>query len=130
MNAGSWRLKRVLVIDDEPEVLQAIAEVLRLSGFEVLTCPSGNGASELISEHSIDLLITDLVMPEEDGIQLIRRVKKAHPQLKVIAMSGVFGVEVLEAARRLGASATLAKPMRVTELLDCIRGIEGAGLRG
>jgi DNA-binding response OmpR family regulator len=122
--------QRILVIDDEPEVLKALATVLEQSGFDVFTAKSGREATAKISEHPIDLLITDLNMPDEDGFEIILRLKKDYARLKIIAMSGAFGPEIMAMARRLGADATLSKPLTGTELLDCIRklsGVERAG---
>ena len=77
----------------------------------------------MILKHPIDLLITDINMLDEDGIEIIRRLKKDHRQLKVIAMSGAFGPNIMTVAQKLGADATLSKPMTATQLLDCIRKI-------
>jgi len=114
-------LKRILVIDDEPALLKAMATVLAESGFHVFTAKSGKEATAKVLEHPIDLLITDLNMPDEDGIEIIRRLKKDRPQLKVIAMSGAFGPNIMTVAQKLGADATLNKPITVAKLLDCIR---------
>jgi CheY-like chemotaxis protein len=75
----------------------------------------------MVSDLSIDLLITDLGMPDEDGIEIIRRMRNEYPQLKIIAISGAFGIEVLEAARLLGAHAALSKPVTLAKLRACIR---------
>jgi YesN/AraC family two-component response regulator len=87
----------------------------------VSTAQSGREATAKILEHPVDLLITDLNMPDEDGIEVIQRLKKDHPQLKAIAMSGAFGPNIMTIARKLGADATLSKPMTAAKLLDCIR---------
>ncbi|HEY4363360.1 MAG TPA: response regulator [Bryobacteraceae bacterium] len=116
-------IKRVLVVDDHPGVLNALADALKLLGFEVFTATSGRGISEIVSASSIDLLITDLGMPDEDGIEIVRRMRLEYPELKIIVVSGTFGLEMFKAARLLGANATLSKPVRVAELRDCIRRI-------
>jgi len=111
------RFQRILLIDDEPALLKALEQ----SGFRVFTARSGREATAKISEHPVDLLITDLNMPDEDGIEIIRRLRKNHPQLKVIAMSGTFGPNIMTIAQKLGADATLSKPMTAAQLLECIR---------
>jgi DNA-binding NtrC family response regulator len=118
------QLQRVLIVDDERAILRALAAILEDSGFQVFTAESGRQATAILSEHPIDLLITDLSMPDEDGIELVRRLKKDHPTLKLITMSGTFGPDLLKAAQFLGANATLTKPMTVAQLLDCIRRLE------
>jgi CheY-like chemotaxis protein len=115
------QIERVLVVDDHPEVLKAVAEALKVSGFQVFTASNGQAVSAMVSDLTIDLLITDLGMPDEDGIEIIRRMRTEYPQLKIIAISGAFGMEVLRAAKLLGAHATLSKPVTVAGLRDCIR---------
>jgi DNA-binding response OmpR family regulator len=115
------QIRRVLVVDDDPSVLKALTEALRVSGFEVFTAADGRAVSAMVSALSIELLITDLGMPDEDGIEIIRRMRTEYSQLKIIAISGAFGAEVFKAARLLGANATLRKPATLAALRDCIR---------
>jgi two-component system, OmpR family, KDP operon response regulator KdpE len=117
-------MRRVLVVDDEPALLKAIATILEGAGFQVFTAGNGREARVKASEHHIDLLITDLGMPDEDGIELVRRLKAEGRNLKIIAMSGTYGPDLLKAARLLGADATLSKPMTASQLLDCIHRLD------
>lgn len=82
----------------------------------------GEAAISLCKGRTIDLLITDLVMPEKEGIQTIQHFKKALPQSKIIAMSGADPT-FLEAAFLLGAHKVLHKPIRSAELLDAVRAV-------
>jgi len=116
--------QHVLIVDDERALLKALAMVLEEAGFQVFTAESGRQATAILSEHQIDLLITDLSMPDEDGIELVRRLKKEHRDLKVITMSGTFGPDLLKAAQFLGADATLSKPMTAAQLLHCIHTLD------
>src|SRR5689334_7952617 len=118
------QIQRVLVVDDEPALLQAVVTILEGTGFQVFTAKNGKEARAKASEHQIDLLITDLGMPEEDGIELVRRLKSERSGLRIIAMSGTFGPDLLKAARLLGANSTLSKPMTASQLLDCIHKLE------
>ena len=103
-----------------------LREILERSGFQVRLARDGREAREVAQKHPIDIVITDLVMPEEEGLEMIRAVRKDHPGLKIIAMSGAFGAETLNAARLLdaasllGADATLAKPITEETLFQCI----------
>ena len=115
------RIRRVLVVDDEPALLKAIATILQGA---VFTAKNGREARAMASEHQIDLLITDLGMPDEDGIELVRRLKAEGRELRIIAMSGTFGPDLLKAARLLGADSTLSKPMTASQLLDCIHKLD------
>lgn len=112
--------RRVLVVDDERAVRETLAAQLLESGFEVHTAEGGQEARSIIRRFPIDLMLTDLVMPAEEGIELIRDLRKRHPRLKIVAMSGAFGAEVLDAAQRLGADAALAKPVSGETLRSCI----------
>ena len=84
------------------------------------TWANGRQARALMEKHQIDIVITDLVMPEEEGIETIIAIKKAHPTVKIVAMSGAFGCEMLAGAQLLGAQATLAKPLSVETVLACL----------
>jgi DNA-binding NarL/FixJ family response regulator len=87
---------------------------------------AGNGrqAMQQITQNAdIDLMITDLVMPEQEGIETIRMVRKVRPDLKVIAMSGAAGGSYLGSATMLGASASLQKPFSTGELLRTVRDV-------
>ncbi len=112
--------RKVLVVDDERAVRDTLAAQLLESGFDVHTAEDGQEARTIIRRFPIDLMLTDLVMPSEEGIELIRDLRKRHPRLKIVAMSGAFGAEVLDAAQRLGADAALAKPIRTDALRSCI----------
>jgi CheY-like chemotaxis protein len=114
------RPRSVLVIDDELPVRDLIGSILESLGFEVFVAASGQEARHRIKTHPIDVVITDLVMPEEEGIEIIRGLRKSHPALKIVAMSGAFGSEVLHAASRLGAHATLSKPLTIEKVRRCI----------
>ena len=117
-------MRRVLVVDDEPALLKAVAAILEGAGFQVFTAANGREARAKASEHQIDLLITDLGMPDEDGIELVRRLKAEGRDLRIIAMSGTYGPDLLKAAKLLGADSTLSKPMTASQLLDCIHKLD------
>ena len=116
-------VRKVLVVDDEPAIRELLAEILNGSGFEAFTASDGRDAREFIRKHPVDLIITDLAMEGEEGIELIRALRKENPQVKIIAISGTFGVDVLTAARALGADATLTKPVSQATLLRSIEAL-------
>jgi len=82
-------VKRILIIDDEQIVLEVLRKILELEGYEVVTAANGDEGLELFSQKPFDLVITDMVMPEKDGLQTILDLRKEDPDLAVIAMSGV-----------------------------------------
>jgi DNA-binding response OmpR family regulator len=101
----------------------AEAERNRDSGFETIMARDGRQARELLRQNPVDLIVTDLGMEGEEGIELIRALRKEYPQVKIIAISGTFGVDVLAADRALGADATLTKPVSQATLLRSIEAL-------
>jgi two-component system, cell cycle sensor histidine kinase and response regulator CckA len=119
---GRKRAKgRVLIVDDESSVRRLLATVLHEDGFDVVEASNGKEALAVVENEQIDLLLTDLVMPEKEGLETIRELKRLRPQLKSIAMSGAFGGRFLEIAKLFGARATIAKPIAPAELLEIVR---------
>ena len=116
-------MARILVIDDETEMRSLLRAVLEQAGHEVLDAADGNAASELCRGGSVDLIITDLLMPVQDGLEVIVEMKRERPDIKVIAVSGggrAGQLDLLPAARQLGAARTFEKPFSTRELLDAI----------
>jgi len=116
-------MARVLLVDDDEMVRYALAKALRRAGHEVREAASGAGVLEQLRSDAIDILVTDLVMPDEEGIGLIRELRAAGEGLPIIAISGggrVSGEQYLRMASRLGASATLSKPFDHRELIELI----------
>jgi CheY-like chemotaxis protein len=119
----------ILLIDDDDDVRTATALMLERAGHEVTTLPNGRDALARCRETSFDVVITDLVMPEQEGIETIRTLRSENPDLSIIAISGgggyASGSEYLRTARMLGADATFEKPVppdrlqtAVEDLLD------------
>lgn len=114
------RQRTVLIVDDEPEVRQLFTYVLSGAGFHVLTAANGCEAIESVRNRSVDLVLCDLVMPEKEGLETIQQLRASHPGMKVVAVSGAFGGSFLKAARLMGASATLSKPVSPEKLVQTI----------
>jgi CheY-like chemotaxis protein len=110
----------VLVVDDDPGVRDVIRSMLEASGYSVLLAENGKEAMRLLKTERADLILTDLVMPEQEGIETIKALRREYPDLKVIAMSGAFGGDYLRIAAYLGAHATLAKPIQMETLLRLV----------
>lgn len=108
---------RVLVVDDHPQVLRFIEIDLRLRGFEVVTTSSGTEAVELVKSARPDIVLLDIVMPEVDGLEVLRKLRK-FTQLPVIAFSASQGN--CDDAMRLGANCFMAKPFQPDEMADRI----------
>jgi CheY-like chemotaxis protein len=110
----------VLVVDDEPGIRNLLRKVLTGVGYRVLEAENGRQAIQRVMGSDVDLVITDLVMPEQEGIETIQIMRRALPKLKIIAMSGRFTGSLLRVANFLGAQASLAKPIEPDELLDAV----------
>jgi CheY-like chemotaxis protein len=112
----------ILIVDDDETGRRIIAEVLATAGYEVAEAANGREALKLLAERPTDLLLTEIVMPEREGLQLIQDVRKLHPETRIVAMSGNLRAgNYLSIARVLGASQTLRKPLAVSELLRSLR---------
>jgi DNA-binding response OmpR family regulator len=114
-------IRSVLVVDDDRSIRQLLTRVLDEAGYDVISAADGSEAMVIARHAAFDLVITDLAMPETDGIELIRNFRAEYPGIRIIAISGAFSSEIMEAARLLGAAATLRKPLMADELLNCIR---------
>ena len=115
-------MANILVIDDDPSILRIARLVLEAAGHSVVVYTDGRGGIEHINREAPDLLITDIFMPEMEGLETIRLARDIRSELPIIAMSGVYfeGGDYLEIAAKFGAVATLKKPFRPAELLDLV----------
>ena len=113
--------QRILLTDDSEQLRLSVASILVEAGFEVVAARNGNEALAQVKTpgQQFDLLITDLNMPDMDGLQLLTEVKRVDPNLPVIAISGSFSGRLLRFADTFGV-ATLAKPFKRGPLLDLV----------
>lgn len=108
---------RVLIVDDQPAILSLVERILRPEGYAVLTAADGVEALKVVEEEFPDLVLMDIRMPKLDGIEALKRLKKTHPAIPVIMMSG-YGEERLSVeAMKLGARGYLKVPFDHDELL-------------
>jgi CheY-like chemotaxis protein len=114
------RVETIVVADDEPGVRSFLSKILAGAGYRVLEAKNGREAIQHVETSGAELVITDLAMPEQEGIETIQRLHRALPQLKIIAISGQFAGPLLQATERLGAQASLAKPIQADELLQVV----------
>jgi two-component system, chemotaxis family, chemotaxis protein CheY len=117
-------MKRILVIDDEDGIRRAVRTVLERAGYRVREARSGLDALRLWHEEASDLIITDIHMPEMNGLEVIRELNALSPHLPIIAVSGsgeVASRDLLTDAGLSGPIRTLDKPFKITELLECVR---------
>ena len=119
-------MARILIIDDEPQIRSMLKLMLEREGYEVVEAPDGVAGIKVYRQNPADLIITDLIMPNKDGIGMIIDLKKEFPEVKIIAMSG-GGLNkpdgYLKGAKKLGASCTLTKPIDREEILRVVAAI-------
>jgi CheY-like chemotaxis protein len=119
-------MARVLIIDDDPLVLNMLRQVLEGADHTVVEAPNGVVALRLWREKPADLIITDILMPEKDGLEVIRELRRDYPKAKVIALSGGsrrINFDALDVARRFGAVRTLEKPFELKDLLKTVEAV-------
>lgn len=121
-------MKKILVVDDEIGMRQMLEDLLD-ANYEVTLAENGRKAMDLLAKTSFDLMITDLVMPEMNGIDLVMAVKQKNPGQKVIAMSGGGGIsghfDYLPVVQLLGADKIFAKPFQLQEFMAAVKLILG-----
>lgn len=113
----------LLVVDDDPEVLQLLTSVFNDSRYVVRTADNGRIAVEMMREAAPDVVITDLAMPEQEGLETIRQIRSLFPSTRVVAMSGAFQGSFLKIAELLGAHAVVPKPVDVEKLRETIQNL-------
>jgi CheY-like chemotaxis protein len=117
-------MARILIIDDESQIRSMLRLMLERVGYEIAEAPDGIEGIRQYRENPADLIITDLIMPNKDGIGMIIDLKKEFPKVKIIAMSG-GGVNrpegYLDGAKKLGATRTLTKPIDREEMLKAVK---------
>ena len=117
-------MRKILIIDDEPYILLMLKKMLERAGYEVDLASNGREAMEIFEKNSADLVITDIIMPDKEGLELILEMKKQTPDLKIIAMSGggrISPESYLECARHFGAEKVFQKPFKQKDLVHAVR---------
>ena len=116
-------MARVLVVDDDDLLRETVVLTLERARHTVHRASDGLKVLEMLDRESVDVVVSDIVMPEVDGIGLILAMRKRHPKLKVVAMSGggrTRNMDFLRMAKALGAHITLPKPFTPGQLLEAV----------
>lgn len=119
-------MQKILIIEDDAAIRKMLKKFFEKDSYEVFTADNGNLGISLYKERLPDLVITDLIMPEKEGLETIRELKKITPEIKIIAVSG-GGIShpklYLGLAEKLGAVRTFAKPFDKNELVSAVKEI-------
>ncbi|MFV0422203.1 response regulator [Oleidesulfovibrio sp.] len=122
---------KILVVDDDTVTVSMLEALLQDEGHEVVTAFDGRDVQKCLQGGALDLVITDIFMPEQDGLVTIARLREEHPSLRVIAISGgassLGKVDALRAAQLMGADAVLAKPLQADQVLRVVETVANKG---
>lgn len=113
-------MKRILLIDDDPSVRRVIRRLLESDGYQVLDAADGEIGLEMYRQEPVDLVITDVVMPNVYGLEVIRQLRRESSEVRIIAITG-YAPSRLTLARELGADLTLTKPVEMADLLKAVQ---------
>jgi CheY-like chemotaxis protein len=117
-------LAQILVIDDEPQVRRLLSHILERAGHAVVEASDGMEGLTAARARRPDLVVTDILMPNKEGIETIRELRREVPKLPILVISGDPGSALyLEMAKLLGAHAALTKPFRASDLLKAVEGL-------
>lgn len=117
-------MARILVIDDDEQIRSMLRQMLERAGHHVFLASNGIEGIRLYRQEPTDLIITDIIMPEKEGLQTIRELRREFPALKVIAISGggaKGNMDFLPAAKMFGAKRIITKPFKTRVMLNTVR---------
>ena len=119
-------MKKILVIDDDDLIRKSVCKVLQLEPYDVHSVSDGDSAFEYLNQKRVDIVITDIYMPDKDGFEIIDELHTKFPEVKIIAMTGgvdhLFDPETaLDMAERSGAHYLIRKPCRGKEILKAVK---------
>jgi DNA-binding response OmpR family regulator len=124
-------MKRILIIDDDADIRRTVAETFRQAGFEVVTAGDGKQGMALFRSQAFELVITDLIMPRQDGFQTIKSIRRLQPDLRIIAISGgepaVTAKYLKAVAQHTAVTRVLIKPFTMDQLLETANNLLSGG---
>ena len=107
----------ILVVDDNPPMTNSLADILRANGYDVYTAFSGSEAIDILKDHPIDILLTDIRMPDMNGVELFQATREAHPDMVTFLMTAYSTDDVLQEGLKEGIKTVLTKPLNIDFLL-------------
>jgi len=129
-------MAKILLIDDELDIRDSVAAVLERDGCEVTAAENATDGLQALSDQEFDAILTDIIMPDFDGVEAIKRIRKSNPTVKIIAISGggniglpsykpeaITTTAYLQAATEAGADAVLTKPFGSNDIIQTVRSV-------
>ena len=114
-------MTRIMLVDDDRELLGIYEKIFRLNNFDVITCESGTKALEYIKEKNVAVVISDIIMPKMDGMELLHEIKRIAPQIEVIMLTAEGSIPGAVDAVKDGAFSYFVKPADVEELISSVK---------
>ncbi|WP_456474133.1 response regulator [Candidatus Pyrohabitans sp.] len=114
-------MARILIVDDDPQICETLAEILSDEGFEVEYVLSGEEALQRIDSRYYDVVITDLLLPKIDGMEILTHVRRVKPKMQVIMITAFATIENAVEAMKRGANDYIAKPFKINEIQSAIK---------
>lgn len=110
-------MKKILLVDDDEDVRDLVERTLTDAGFEVVSAETGEVCLGLMVQEAPDMLLLDLIMPDMDGFEIMRAVRKSHPEVPVVVLSGYIEKETEEIIEGLGGTSFIRKPFSCNDLV-------------
>ena len=111
-------LCKVLVVDDDPSMASSLADILDVKGYEVHAAGCGAEALQMLRDHPVDVMLTDVRMPDMNGVELYRATRKTHPNLRTFLMTAYSEDEIIQKGLAEGIKTVFSKPMDIDLLVS------------
>ena len=116
----SMAMSRILVVDDDRHIRNMLLRIFEGQGYDVSLAENGKHGLEVLAEQDVDLIVSDILMPEKDGLEMISTVKELYPDIKIVAMSGgghIGSENYLRLAQHMGAERTIQKVIMCEDII-------------
>jgi len=108
----------ILVVDDDPSMASSLTEILDIKGFEVRAANSGAEALQILRDHPVDVMLTDVRMPDMNGVELYRATRKTHPNLRTFLMTAYAADDIIQKGMAEGIKTVFSKPVDINLLIS------------
>lgn len=114
----------ILVVDDNPPMAKTLSDILTIKGYEVHTAFSGAEALDILANNEVHILLTDVIMPDMDGVTLYRQTRKSHPHLVTFLMTAYAADDIIQQGIAEGIRTVLTKPVDINLFLNLVMAVE------